>query len=95
MNPDIYVSALLLLDAGVAKDPKEIREHHLFPNLLEGLGIRSTSTEREAKNSHRASLVLLEVFTYMIIIDRARLKEEGEKSALASGNFNEQEELTV
>lgn len=83
MNPAIFVCAVALLDAGNGDDePEAIRDSIPFRNLIELLGIqKSERSGAAAKNSQRASLVLLEVFTYMVIIHRARTVEEEEAAA--------------
>lgn len=87
MNPPIYVCAMTLLDAEVPEEPSEIRESQTFRNLIDRLGLQPSSTSRDVRNSHKASLVLLEVFTYMIIIGRARKVEEENKTARQSATL--------
>lgn len=66
LNPPIFVCAVLLLDAEVEEDPAVIRETEHFKTLVERLGVQ--------QDPNRTSLVLLEVFIYMILIHRARSK---------------------
>ena len=80
-NPSVYVCAMLLLDAGIDTEPDVIRDSKQFRSLVDRLGLQPSSSRRDVKNTHRASLVLLEVFTYMIIINRARKEEEDRKAA--------------
>jgi hypothetical protein len=97
MNPPIFVCALTLLDAGVPEEPTVIREHPQFRNLIDHLGLQPSTTSRDVRNGYKASLILLEVFTYMIMIHRARTAEEADKTASreASGQLYEEEELTA
>ncbi len=82
MNPAIYVCAMLLLDSGVEEDPTAIQESREFRLLNDHL---------RTEKSHEESLVLLEVYTYMIIIHRARTAEEDERTAI--DHSLEQQEL--
>lgn len=92
-NPPIYVCAITLLDTGVETDPAKIRESPQFRTLIDRLGLQPSSTSRDVKNSHRASLVLLEVFIYMILLNRARIAQQ-ENRVISGGELYEDEELT-
>lgn len=81
LNPAIFVCAMSLLNDGVDKDPKKIRETDEFRALTDHLGLQPSERQHggkshDATDSHKASLVLLEVFSYMILIFRAREIEE-------------------
>lgn len=80
MNPAVYVCAVTLLDAGVEQDVDVIRDSKQFRGLVDRLGLQPSSGSRDAKHSHRASLALLEVFAYMIIIHRARVADAESKT---------------
>ncbi len=97
-NPPIYVCAISLLDSGTPVDPSLIRETQLFRTLVDRLGLQpSSAAAGEARLTHKMSLVLLEVFTYMVIINRARIKEEEDRAAAreATAQTYEFEELTA
>lgn len=92
MNPPVYVCAITLLDAGIEENPSEIRESTQFRTLIDRLGLQPSGLGKgDVKNSHRASLVLLEVFTYMVVLHRARREEE--EAAAARGAAREEELL--
>lgn len=74
MNPYILVCALLLIDAGVEEEPQIIRERKEFSDLLDALNIRSSSSSVDVRDTRKASLILMEVFVYMILVARARSK---------------------
>jgi hypothetical protein len=93
MNPPVYVCAITLLEAGVNDEPNAIRDSKQFKSLIDRLGLQPSSASRDVKNTHRASLVLLEVFTYMIVIHRARTDEEKQKAAVV--HSDEPDELTA
>lgn len=82
LNPSIYVCAMTLLDENVEEDPAAIRESGQFRNLIDKLQLQTSSSSRDVTNTHRASLILLEVFTYMVLINRAR--EDQDKIAAAN-----------
>lgn len=82
LNPLVYACAMSLLNSEVGDDPATIRESKIFANLVDRLGLQSSSPTKASKNSHKASLVLLEVFSYMVAIHAARTSEEEVKTAI-------------
>lgn len=94
LNPAIYVCAVALLDVSGDASPEEIRDSPQFRNLIDRLGLQPSTSSKDIRKSHRASLILLEVFTYMVIIHRARTAEEAVTAAnRADGQLYTAEEL--
>lgn len=87
MNPPVYVCAITLLDAGVEQDPEVIRNSKQFKGLIDRLGLQPSQGSRDAKNSHRASLALLEVFAYMIVIHRGREADAQNRAPVEEDEF--------
>ncbi len=88
MNPSIYVCAIALLNENV-DDPSAIREHPIFRSLIDKLGFQRSSKKREVQESHKASLILLEVFIYMVMIHQARSQAEAARPS------SQEEELLI
>lgn len=96
MNPAVYACAISLLDSEVEEDPSVIRETQQFKNLVDLLKLQPNSkggatASSPPRTNYRVSLVLLEVFIYMIIQRRSKNEDE----ELREGIHNESEELTI
>lgn len=87
LNPAVYVCAVSLLDAEVEQEPEVIRESKQFAQLIDKLGLQASSGSRDARNSYRASLLLLEVFAYMIIIHRGRMADAESRPVVEDEEF--------
>jgi hypothetical protein len=79
MNSLVFICAMQLLDANIPEDPDLIRDSREFGVLI---GEPKFKAEIEARGKEAENLLLLEVFTYMIIIHKAREKEYEQRAAI-------------
>lgn len=93
MNSMGLACANILLSQDVPEDPDEIKKTDVFKKLLEKLDVRELSQRIEGQYDLSAKLLLLEIFLYMIILDRGQRDELADRELEISRGERIGEEL--